>query len=290
LTDSAKYLNGRKVALVVAHPGHELRVHRWLELTGPTVFVLTDGSGRTGQSRLPSTSRVLLSTGARPGRIYGRFTDAELYATIRGGEVTPLLRVVREMADTLQEVGADAVVGDALEGFSPSHDLCRLLTNAAVSLILKETGRELENFDFLLDGSPEICTPHLREAALRIELDEAALRRKLAAADRYPELRAEARLALERFGPQAFLTEYLRPVVDRRQGLDRMEVEPPLYERFGEKRVRAGHYDAVIRYRAHLRPLIGVLWRHAGLEAGPTESAASALRGRPKVSSHLTDS
>jgi hypothetical protein len=286
-------MSDRNVALVVAHPGHELRVHRWLELARPTVFVLTDGSGRTQRSRLPSTSRVLLDAGARPGRIYGPFTDAGLYATIRGGEVTPLLRILRELSDALLEARVDAVVGDALEGFSPSHDLCRFLVNAAVSLILKETERELENFDFLLDGNPDVCAPDLRAAAIRVELDEPALQRKLAAAGRYSELKAETELALARFGPRAFLTEYLRPVVDRRQGLDRMEIEPPFYERFGEQQVRAGHYDAVIRYRTHLRPLIGVLWRQAELpesQVGARESAASALTGRGDASSHLTDS
>src|SRR5207302_1404403 len=30
-------------ALLVAHPGHELRVHGWLERERPLVFVLTDG-------------------------------------------------------------------------------------------------------------------------------------------------------------------------------------------------------------------------------------------------------
>jgi hypothetical protein len=32
-----------KAALVVAHPGHELRVFHWLRLARPCVFVLTDG-------------------------------------------------------------------------------------------------------------------------------------------------------------------------------------------------------------------------------------------------------
>jgi len=54
------------VALIIAHPGHELRVHHWLEKTRPLVFVLTDGSGRTAQSRLHSTTRILERAGATP--------------------------------------------------------------------------------------------------------------------------------------------------------------------------------------------------------------------------------
>src|SRR4051794_29308473 len=53
-----------RAALVVAHPGHELRVHGWIEAVRPLVHVLTDGSGSSGRSRLESTRRVLGPTGA----------------------------------------------------------------------------------------------------------------------------------------------------------------------------------------------------------------------------------
>jgi hypothetical protein len=255
-------------ALVVAHPGHELRVHHWLELTRPFVIVLTDGSGHNGQSRLASTTRVLAAAGARPGPIYGRFTDAELYAAIRLGDAAGLLRFARELAAALSAGAIHTVVGDALEGFNPGHDLCRFLVNVAVSLIQRRTGRELENYDFLLDGSSE---HHPHASDLRVELDEAALRRKLAAADRYPELKGEADAALARFGPREFRTETLRRVSDVRQGLAGMAQEPPDYERYGEMRVRAGYYDRVIRFRDDVLPLVRSLWRQAGL---PTDEAA----------------
>lgn len=71
-----------RAALAIAHPGHELRVHSWLETAHPTVFVLTDGSWRCGQSRLGSTTRILARAGAELGSIYGRLTDRMLYAGI----------------------------------------------------------------------------------------------------------------------------------------------------------------------------------------------------------------
>src|SRR5690348_480507 len=71
-------LRNRRAALVVAHPGHELRVHGWMELAHPIVSVLTDGSGHTGQSRLSSTTSLLAQSGARPGSMYGRFRDVEV--------------------------------------------------------------------------------------------------------------------------------------------------------------------------------------------------------------------
>src|SRR5256885_1892784 len=48
-----------RAAVVVAHPGHELRVHGFLCAFRPLLLVLTDGSGRGGASRLPSTSALL---------------------------------------------------------------------------------------------------------------------------------------------------------------------------------------------------------------------------------------
>jgi hypothetical protein len=270
-----------RTALIVAHPGHELRVHRWLELAKPTVYVLTDGSGRTERSRLASTTHVLAQTGARPGAIYGWCSDVELYAAVLAGDTPFLLRLMHALVEALDGVGAECVVGDAMEGFNPSHDICRFLINAVVSLVRQRTERELGNFDFLLDGSPRDCPADLQDRAVRVELEDGALERKLAAAQGYPELRAEAETALARFGSQLFRTEWLRPVADWRQGLDGMAEEPPHYERVGEGRVSSGLYADVIRYRENVRPLVKALWRDAGLNG-------ESNRPRPDPLRHVT--
>src|ERR671930_2292557 len=83
-----------KAALVVAHPGHELCVYGWLEQALPRVFVLTDGSGRSGVSRLDSTTEILAGAGAGAGSIYGRFTDLDLYAAILDGDSRLFERLV----------------------------------------------------------------------------------------------------------------------------------------------------------------------------------------------------
>jgi hypothetical protein len=229
------------------------------------VFVLTDGSGHTGQSRVASTTGVLAAAGARPGSIYGRFTDAGLYALMKDGDPAPFLGLARELAAALSALEVGVVAGDALEGFNPSHDLCRYILNVAVTLMRQQTGHAPENYDFLLDGDPRF-RPQGTGAVL-VELDDGALQRKLAAATGYVELKAETAAALERFGTGAFRTECLRPVLDLREGINRLEIEPPTYERFGEMRVRDGHYDQVIRYRETIQPLVRALWSEAGLEA-----------------------
>src|SRR5262245_39398749 len=87
---------GRRAALVVAHPGHELRIHHWLERARPLVFVLTDGSGRNESSRLASTSATLERVGATSGQLYGRFSDRELYRAILAGEADRFVALADE--------------------------------------------------------------------------------------------------------------------------------------------------------------------------------------------------
>src|SRR5215470_17044860 len=120
----------RRPLLVVAHPGHELRVHGWLEAARPRVCVLTDGSGHGDQSRLEHTSRLLDRAGAETTRLYGRFTDRAIYDAILDGDAAMLGTLVDEVAASLADGTVTYVVGDAAEGYNPSHDLCRLLINA----------------------------------------------------------------------------------------------------------------------------------------------------------------
>jgi hypothetical protein len=258
-------LSDRTCALVIAHPGHELRVHHWLERARPWVFVITDGSGRTARSRLDSTRDVLDRAGARPAGIFGRFTDANIYAMVGRGDATPLLGVLDELIDQIESLSIDCIAGDALEGFNPSHDLCRFLINA-VTARHRSRGRTLANFDFLLDGRPDAAAKGVRGRTVTVELDSSALDRKLAAAHGYPELAGEVESALQRFGRAAFAAEMLRPVSDLGQGLETMPEDPPYYETFGEQQVRAGHYRDVIRYREHVRPMAHALWRHLGID------------------------
>src|SRR5438552_2599971 len=103
-------------ALVISHPGHELRIHHWLELAKPRVFVLTDGSGLAGKPRLASTADVLCRAGAKPGGIFGRLTDRALYAAILDRDHELFASLAMELADLLDEEGVDFVVSDAAEG------------------------------------------------------------------------------------------------------------------------------------------------------------------------------
>jgi hypothetical protein len=237
-------------ALVVAHPGHELRVYHWLETRHPIYCCLTDGSGGWATSRLSSTTRLLAAVGASVGPIYGRYPDTHVYQLLLDGRVDVFVALAQELAAALAKAGVECVAGDAVEGFNPAHDICRLVVNGAVEMLRRQTGRDVRNYEFLLDGPPEADRP----GSVVIRLDEAALERKLAAAHDYTEMRAEVAAALGRYGRQAFATECLGPATAPSPTM-RFEEELPYYERYGETRVREGRYADIIRYRDHVRPV-----------------------------------
>ncbi|HEV2706825.1 MAG TPA: hypothetical protein VGV59_12930 [Pyrinomonadaceae bacterium] len=270
-------------AVVVAHPGHELRVYGWLEQARPRVFVLTDGSGRTQQSRVASTDEVLSSVGASRGSIYARFTDAALYTAILDRDFALFTDLADELAETFVRAGTRLVAGDASEGYNPAHDACRLLLNAAVDLASGTSGAQIENLEFTLVGRPDECGEESRAAARWLRLDDETFARKLLAARNYPELAAEVEAALAGLGStglrehpdlaarsgltsvgtngDSFRVECLRPASNGARngsGFDGL----PFYEQYGERQVAAGHYTRVLRYREHMLPLAEALRSH----------------------------
>jgi hypothetical protein len=249
-------------ALIIGHPGHELRIHHWVETARPLTFVLTDGSGRGQQSRLPSTANVLRAAGAKPAPIFGRWTDAQAYEILLSGNLAALAGLTRELAEALVANEIQAVVADAMEGFNPTHDLCRCLTNAAVLMADRATGQKIANFDFVLVAPPDSASEAIRDQCIRLQLDPAALTRKRVAAENYPELKEEIDAAISKFGLEIFATELLRPAA---ADLSASFEGRPFYETHGENRVKEGHYDQVVRYREHFRPLMHALWRELDL-------------------------
>jgi hypothetical protein len=177
-----------------------------------------------------------------------------IYQFLLDGRVDVFVDLVHELADLFVSAGIDTVAGDAVEGFNPTHDVCRFVIDGAAALAGRRTGRPIDNRDFVLEGRPDVCPEASRDAATWLRLDEAALDRKIDAALQYPELRAEVHAAIERFGRAAFAVECLRPVTTALM-LDAFEQELPAYERYGEQRVREGRYADIIRYRQHVLPV-----------------------------------
>ena len=248
-------------ALVLGHPGHELLVHGWLEVTQPFVFVFTDGSGRSNQSRLASTTKILNQAGAKCGSIYGRLTDAAAYAAMLNHEFDLFVGLAEELCEAFAVERISCVAGDAFEGYNPMHDVCRLVINAAVTVTERLRGHRVGNFDFSLIPQPTIVheAPHT-DGMCRL-LNDAAFARKIAAAKGYAELAGEVEAAVERTSTDALRVECLRPVGPRPS--EYAGDQPPFYESYGEKQVAAGHYTTVLRYHEHIAPLAEALRRYA---------------------------
>lgn len=243
----------RRSALIIGHPGHELRVHGWLEAARPLVCVLTDGSGHGDEPRLDASRALLTRAGCELGGVFGRFSDRDFYEALLAGEQDRFVALAEELADTLAARGIDRVVCDAAEEYNPAHDVCNWLAWCAARLASRRLARAVDIFEFTLVAPPAACPDDARDRAIWVTLDEPALQRKLAAAHAYSELREEVERALRQVGPEAFRTECLRaaegPPPLPRSG------ELPFYERHGASRVEEGHYTRVLTFDDHLGPL-----------------------------------
>jgi len=241
-------LDNQKFALILGHPGHELRVHRFVERCKSRVYILTDGSGSTGSSRLATTLGILQDAGADQSTFMGRFTDHEFYNIILKGELNKLDAAVEEISKDLMKNGITAVAGDALEGFNPTHDVCRYMINAISRRI------NARNFDFALEGHPLACPTQLKDQAIWIDLSQADFERKMAAAQLYSEIKLDVEKAIGEYGTEIFRKECLRPVLDSRQ-IKNWQEEIPFYESYGMKKVKIGQYQDVISFDKHVRPI-----------------------------------
>jgi hypothetical protein len=234
--------------LLIAHPGHELLVHRWLTETRPRVCVLTDGSGRAGVPRTHYSVDLLAATGATRGPIFGRYGDLELYRALLDGTTAMFVDLARELAADLAAEPPSAVMTDAQDGYNPVHDLCRWIAGAALAI----SGHDrVPQYEFSTTG-------RVLEPGLRVVLDDESVERKLAAARSYDPLHDEVIEKLQRFGPDFPRTEVFAAVA-RWNVSDPFHGEIPEYERIGAQRVAAGIYREAIRFRENLLPVADAL-------------------------------
>ena len=275
--------NPTEAVLVIAHPGHELRVFGWIERARPQVFVLTDGSGSSDRPRTSSTDTLLQSLGATRGSIFARFTDKFLYKSIMDHDFAVFTTLADELASALLHSSVKVIAGDAAEGYNPVHDACRLLIDTAVAMA-RPASTSLKNYEFTLVGPPDECPWELQSDAEWIRLSDAELERKLSAARKYPELATEVTTALTDYSKptslmspdlmtlsglfrdgangESFRMECLRPAGCNTRQFNTIEGRP-FYEIYGEQRVAAGHFKHVLRYREHMLPLAEALKVHA---------------------------
>lgn len=244
---SASTTPGRSL-LVIAHPGHELRLYGWMKQTAPLVVVLTDGSGSTGISRVSLSTQLIADLGASIA-FAGKFPEPQLYARLLCGDSAPFVQFAKELAALIRDENVETLVCDASEGYHPAHDLCLPLAQAATRL----AGGRVAQYEYRVVGDPR---PSGSEA-IALELDEKTWHEKVARARCYAAasgevLSQEVQYMFDTFGEESFRHEVLLPA-----GSESPLLQNGLryYEARGEERVQSGRYSEVLRHREHFVPV-----------------------------------
>jgi hypothetical protein len=232
--------------LIVAHPGHELRLFNWMERARPLVFILSDGSGGAQSSRLDYSVSTIRAAGATMIEGSGQRSDREWYAAILASDISAFMKTVDTITAAALTTHALLVVSDAADGYNPLHDLCQAIASAVVARIAGDA----RSPTFLV--SPATANAMGTES-IECKLEDEAARRKYLAVSAYTPLAEEAaRLLVE--APDALHTERLLVPT-----FDWPENWTPEWEAFGHKRVNEGRFAAPITYRDHVLPIAKAL-------------------------------
>lgn len=235
-------MSATSTILILAHPGHELRIFHWMERTRPIVCILTDGSGGNQSSRTAFSKETLAAAGAAAGPVFGSTPDKDWYSAILAGDAAPFRKVADEAFKAVEGNLAVTVVADAVDGYNPVHDLTSAI-GSAVAERLSASG---------------VAVTHLVSAAvpgvfgsnyLELSLDPAAWERKSAAVRSYAPLAEEARRIFEE-APESFGHEVLM-----QQDFDWPADFEPHWEKVAKERVAVGRYVDPISYRNHVLPI-----------------------------------
>lgn len=242
----------RRISLVVAHPGHELRLYGWMRRLRPTVFVLTSGDGACAADGRVNGSAVLAArTGAAAGALFGTYSDRELYARLMSLDTAPFRTWTRRLADEFVRLGVTTVITDAWQGYSPAHDLAHCIARIAAEASAERLGRGIEVLEYPVVPWSMAPSQPATPVAYRMSLDDGSFGAKLAACAAFPGIAPELAQIVEAEGRDGLREETLHHPAPMSALLAQTEWRPE-YERFGEERVAAGVYDTVLRWR-HVR-------------------------------------
>ncbi len=262
-----------KTALIIAHPGHELRIWHWVEIQRPRVFVVTDGSGRSGTSRIETTGKLLMDSGAQPGGMFGEFTDKFLYQQTQSKNLEFFEYLSNRVATELIQHQIETVVGDAAEGIILAHDIVREVRRAAIRIAEQKLGRDIKHFEFPLDSHPKLVPPSASEERLKFDLTASALARKLAVARNYPELSVLVDESIDFYGEEAFQQELLFVPNDHAYLANEGGVIG--YETHGKQMVKESQYKEVLLFKKHVQPIVTFLDQLHSFEAGKCVNGVS---------------
>ncbi len=247
-----------KTLLFIGHPGHELLAYKFLQNHKPLVIFLTTGSGNTGNPRIEGSIELLESLGLKVFKPFEPFTDRQIYNLIMEWDFDEFAKVKSALKQFIEEHNVKRIVGDALEGFNPSHDLCRYLINGTVQDLASSSS--LANYDFLQDEVFKNADTLKNKDDIILKLDDQELQDKLSACRIYSQLKFEVDRFFEQYGADFFRLEYFRKITDTKH-ISTWEGEMPFYEIHGRKRVEEGIYKKALLFEDHMKPLAHFLLR-----------------------------
>lgn len=229
-----------KSALIIGHAGHELRVLKFIELFRPMVFVITDGSGSGGKSRIERTRKILEHYGCEISDVFGQNTDRDIYKAILQKDLTTFRMIHNAIFKAIKNANVTTVFGDACEGFNPTHDMCRYIINSCVDL----SGNTIKNYKIMLNGMYGSNLP----GAITVKLSEEDKRNRQELINGYEEIKKEVEIAESKFGKEAFDTESLYEVAKSDHKYRTWKSDKPFYETYGEQKLKDGTYKEIIRF------------------------------------------
>lgn len=262
-----------KTALVVAHPGHELRLATWVASARPVVSIIAKGS-RSGQSeaRIQASRALVTELGAKPAEPFGIAFDADIYRSIMASDIAAFSRIADDLRAVFLREGVTTVVADSWQNYNPVHDLTHALARVAAAEAAVVTGRAIEVFDYPVVMG-RLAHAEAGPEHLRLELSPAQIEAKMALADQYPEIVDDVRSLSQAVGEQAFALESLHRPAPLRSLMCTPDALP-WYELYGEERVKAGVYSEVLRW-SHIEPIVAMLADR--LDAAQAEDARPAI-------------
>jgi hypothetical protein len=162
------------------------------------------------------------------------------------------MRIAQELAEKRVTI----VVADKFEFYNPTHDLSAVVANIATAHAAETLGRAIARYDFAVVDAPPADGDGL-------DLDDAALERKLAAANAIEELKSEIEQLIGTIGIGGLRREVLRPLPANSELPQ--PTGKPLYEMYGEEKVASGRYDTVLRYKDHFLPFVQKVSEEVGI-------------------------
>ena len=254
-------LEGSKVSLVLAHPGHEFRLLEWIRRHRPQIHIMTYGSrGGNSTERISASRKLAQQLEASPGALFGVASDREFYQSVLLSDFDFFDTLTRRLAGSLIDQRADAVVADRWQDYNPIHDLTHAVARAAVHLAASRLDEDISFFDYAVVADDQsVC---VQAEACRINLTPVECARKMAAMNAFPDIADDIDALVGQLGRGAISVEILN-VAAPHAGLGPRAIAA-WYETYGAERVRTGIYKEVLT-GAHVSRIAEHLARTFGL-------------------------